>query len=269
MKPKTITLLYFSPTETTRKTLEEIAKGIGTKVGNVIDITKPDIRNQPAPEFSNELVLIGAPVYSGRLPKEAADYFKTITASETPAILVVSYGNRAFEDALLELKDITAANGFIPLAGAAFIGEHSFCNDTFSIAPNRPDKEDLSKAFAFGKDITNLLRRIERPSDVDPVDVPGNFPYKESVARGPFEFIAVTDDCDSCGICLPACPKEAIDEADAYSTIDEKCIHCCACIKVCPKHARVMKDSPLKDIAKWLSENFSKRKEPELFFAVE
>ena len=67
-------LLYFSPTSTTQTIIKEIAKGIGKDGLSVIDITKSEIRNRPVPEFTNDLVLIGAPVYGGRLPKEAADY---------------------------------------------------------------------------------------------------------------------------------------------------------------------------------------------------
>mgnify|MGYP005623976701 FL=1 len=101
MSPENTTLVYFSPTSTTHTILKEIARGIGKEICAVIDITKPEIRNQNAPEFNNDLVLIGAPVYGGRLPKDAADYFKTIKASGSLAVLIALYGNREFEDALL------------------------------------------------------------------------------------------------------------------------------------------------------------------------
>ena len=267
MNPENTSLLYFSPTATTRTILEEIAKGIGKDISAVIDITRPEIRTRKAPGFADGLVLIGAPVYGGRLPKDAAKYFKTIRASGSPAVIVVVYGNREFEDALLELKDIVVDDGFFPLAAGAFIGEHSFANNEFLIARNRPDENDLEKAFLFGKQIAGLLNPDKNPPDLIPVDVPGNFPYKESMSLGPFQFIDVTDDCDDCGICITVCPENAIDEADTYSTIDEHCIYCCSCIKACPPQARILKDSPIKDKAKWLSENCARRKEPQIFLA--
>ncbi len=269
MKPGTVTLLYFSPTGTTRTILERIASSIRIPVGQAIDMTRPDVRNQAPFEFSNELVIIGSPVYSGRLPEDVSRYLKTTTAFETPAVLVVVYGNRAFDDALLELRDITVANGFIPVAGAAFIGEHSFCHGNFKIAAGRPDETDLEQAHAFGKEIKNLMRRTEQPTDLVPVDVPGSFPYKTKPVMEPFSFIQVTDDCDGCGICLEACPENAIDEKNGYATVDESCIHCCACIKACPLDARVMKDSPILEIAKKLTRNCVERKMPETFFAVD
>ena len=268
MKFENISLIYFSPTSTTRIVLEEIAKGFGKEVPAVIDITKPEIRNQPAPGFENNVVLIGAPVYAGRVAKDAADYFKTINGSGSLAIIVVLYGNREFEDAMLELKNIVSDSGFIPFAAGAFIGEHSFSNNEFLIAQNRPDEDDLEKAFLFGKQIGTLLNTVENPADIIPVQVPGNFPYKKGMMSSS-SFINVTKACDDCGICVTACPKNAIDESNAYSTIDEDCIFCCACIKACPPHARILKDGPIKDKAKWLSENCAKRKEPRTYLAGE
>jgi ferredoxin len=278
MKSENLSLIYFSPTSTTGIVLEEIARGIGQESPVIIDITRPAIRNQPAPLFEKKVVLMGAPVYAGRIPKDAANYFKTIKGSASLAILVVLYGNREFEDALLELKNIAVDSGFIPFAAGAFIGEHSFSDNEFLIAPNRPDEDDLETAFLFGKQIATLLDGVETVNDVLPLEVPGNFPYKEGMANGSFSFITVTDDCDDCGICVAACPKDAIrdaiDESDAYSTnaystIDEKCIFCCACIKACPQQARILKDGPIKDKAKWLSEHCSQRKEPQTYFSKE
>ena len=267
MNFKNITLIYFSPTGTTQTVLEEIAKGFDKNIEAIIDITKLEIRTKPAPEFKNDLVFLGAPVYAGRIPKDAAEYFKTIKACDSLAVLTVLYGNREFEDALLEMKNISIECGFVPLAGCAFIGEHSFSNDEFSIAENRPDMEDLKKAFFFGKRVADLLNSVENLKDIIPVEVPGNFPYREGMADSNLSFINVTDACDDCGICVEACPKDAIDDTNNYSTIDKDCIFCCACIKACPKDARVMNDGPLKDKTKWLYKNCAKPKDPQLFLA--
>lgn len=265
MKPENLSLVYFSPTSTTRIVMEEIARGMGKEVSEVIDITIPEIRRQTGPVLENKVVLLGAPVYAGRIPKDAAAYFKTIHGSGCLAVLVVVYGNREFEDALLELKDIAVETGCVPFGAGAFIGEHSFSCDEFAIAQNRPDEKDLNSAFLFGKQMADGLKMIHDLKDLTPVQVPGNFPYREGMADTAFKFITVTQDCDECGICVTVCPKKAVDDANFYSTLDEHCIFCCACIKACPQHARMLMEGPIRDKAAWLSENCSQRKEPEIF----
>ncbi len=162
---KKITLIYFSPTKTTETVLRAITQGLaqsmeisGSEI-TAVNVTSPKIRGTMlAPFDDNDIVLLGAPVYSGRLPADAADFFKKLAASNTPAILTVVYGNREYEDALLELKDVASTCGFIPVSGAAFIGEHSFASTDIPVAMNRPDENDLKQAEECGNTTGNLLQ---------------------------------------------------------------------------------------------------------------
>ena len=128
MEVKQVKLIYFSPTGTTQKVLESIAKGITVEDVEHINLTLPEGARPTMPPFSDELVIIGAPVYGGRLPVHAINRFKQLKASKTLAIVIVVYGNREFEDALLELKNLATELGFNPVAAGAFIGEALFCN---------------------------------------------------------------------------------------------------------------------------------------------
>jgi len=268
MNDKGITLIYFSPTGTTRKVLDQIAKGMENDVAETINITAPETRNQPPRAFGeSDIVLIGAPVYAGRIPKDAVDYFKALKASDTPVVLTVVYGNREFEDALLELKDITRDSGFVPAAGAAFIGEHSFSSEDVPIAPGRPNAGDLNQASEFGKKIATQLNGFDRPGEIGDLAVPGNSPYRDGMGDKAFSFIEISDACINCGTCVTACPKEAVDEEKGYTTIDDRCIFCCACIKACPQGARSLMDGPMKDTAKRLHDTCSEPKIPQTFFA--
>jgi ferredoxin len=265
MKLKNFTELYFSPTGTTRKILEAITTGLGEPVKSfTIDITRPEERKLKPSFLNSDLVLIGAPVYSGRLPVDAASYFKRIKADKIPVVLVVVYGNREYEDALVELRDIAVNGGFIPVACGAFIGEHSFSSDDCLIAQNRPDETDLGTAGLFGKKIAQKLLGISGIEGIKDIDIPGNVPYKKSTVIHGLDAIEVTHDCDHCGICVSVCPEEAI-EANGYLTDKEKCIYCCACIKACPVGARRLKPGALKEAARKLSRTCKDRKEPEIF----
>lgn len=130
MDIRSIKPVFFSPTETTAKIVIKIAQGINPDSITGINLTPPGARNQDFGQLKDELAVIGTPVYAGRVPPEAVHRLHRIKGNNTPAAVVVVFGNREYEDALLELKDIAAELGFRPIAGGAFIGEHSYSNET-------------------------------------------------------------------------------------------------------------------------------------------
>ncbi|WP_419657030.1 4Fe-4S ferredoxin iron-sulfur binding domain protein [Desulfosarcina variabilis str. Montpellier] len=256
---------YFSPTGTTRTVIEGIARGIDHSTSEFIDITKPDLRKQPLQASQDDLLVVAVPVYAGRVPAVLQDWLSEINASNTPAVCVVVYGNREYDDALLELKNILEKRGCKPIAGAAFIGEHSFSGPDTPIAVARPDDDDLNHAEAFGRKIKEKLGSLLSADQISELKVPGNFPYKEGMKKITGDFIAVSDECTQCGVCAQFCPVEAIDAEDSSTTDREKCILCCACIKGCPENARTMMAGPVKDIAIRLNKACQDRKEPVFF----
>lgn len=266
MDVKKVKLIYFSATGTTQKILESIAKGITVEDVEHINLTLPEGVHQTIPPFSDELVIIGAPVYGGRLPVDAINRFKQLKASKTLAVLIVLYGNREFEDALLELKNLTIELGFNPVAGGAFIGEHSYATTDLPIANGRPDRQDVQKAMDFGKKIKDKVTALASYDTQMELEIPGRFPYEADGAR-PMAASPVTkeDTCTMCGTCASVCPNAAIAIKESVATKIELCIRCCACIKNCPTGARAMEDDMIEKIATWLYENCSTRKEPKIF----
>ena len=135
MNIDSVNLIYFSPTGTSKKIVEAIARGMRTDTGGQLDLTPPAAKTRAFDELHSGLAIIGAPGYSGRIPIDAIDRLRRIKANDTPAVIVVLYGNREFDDALLELKNLIVDAGFKPVAGSAFIGEHSFSNDDTRLLP--------------------------------------------------------------------------------------------------------------------------------------
>lgn len=258
---KNVNLLYFSPTSTTEKILIHTAKAI-SDVYKEYNITLPKNRNNNISFGKDDLVIIGVPVYSGRIPSVCEDYFKNVSGENSLAVLIAVYGNREYDDALLEMKYVFESKGFITLAAASFLGEHSF---TDKLAGGRPDNEDLKKAENFGKSVKDKLDMINDISDILPFSVKGNFPYRERKPSNPMPPLT-SDECVSCGICASSCPTGAID-FDDYSKIEaDKCIICCSCVKRCPTGAKSIQAEAYKKACAWLIENFSAvRKEPEIF----
>ncbi len=248
------------------KILEGIADGIGAQTVEHLDLTPPETVSQYYPKIIKTLTLIGVPVYGGRVPAEAVDRLRQVKANDAFSVIVVVYGNRAYEDALLELKNLSLKAGFTPIAGGAFIGEHSFSNQETPIAVRRPDSSDLKKAREFGRMIRKKLDPMQAESgSMPPLTVPGSFPYRERPRPPRIAPITLETLCTTCGTCASVCPTAAITASDVILTNADACIRCCACVKNCPATARVMTDERIQEIRKRLLTNCSVRKEPEIF----
>ncbi len=265
MNIQSLKVVYFSPTGTTKAILQGIAGGINQGPAEFLDITKPEARTHPLSMAEDDLLILGVPVYMGRVPALLENWLQRIRARRTPTVCVVVYGNRAYENALLELQDIVRARGCTPIAGAAYIGEHSFSSSELPTAQGRPDAGDLRQAEAFGRQIGKKLLAAPSLDSLSEAHIPGTRPYGGVTELWDVDFIALSDACTQQGLCAAICPVGAIDPKDAYVMDVEKCISCCACIKGCPQHARTMKDGPVKDAAVRLSTLYKERKEPECF----
>lgn len=256
-------LVFFSPTETTKKISQAIAKGVNAEKVATIDYTRSVARINTPPEFHDGIVILGVPVYYGRVPPIAADFLARLSAKDTPAVLVVLYGNRDYDDALLELNDLAVNSGFKPIAAGAFIGEHSFSSEDIPIAHGRPDPVDIQKAEAFGRQIRGILDSQQNLNDVGELNLPGNRPLR-AIQSLPKLAPETNSACNLCGICAEICPTSSIIMDNPIRTNNDGCILCSACVKACELNARV-NNQMVGSIAKWLHKNCQERKEPAIF----
>ena len=258
--PSSLHLIWFSPTRTSRTTAWAVARGTSIAEIRETDLTygKPD---RPIRVPADALTILAVPVYAGRIPPVALTRLEPLCGSGGPVVTLVIYGNRDYEDALLELTDWATDKNFVPIAGAAFIGEHSYSKPGRPVAAGRPDTEDLRQAENFGRQI---IERLSSPAfpDKPVLEVRGNRPYKARKPQTPQAPDTDNDLCTQCGYCIEICPTQAISLQDEIVSDPSSCIKCCACVKFCPCGARLF-ETPFTD---YLYQNFSARKTPELFF---
>lgn len=230
--------VYFSTSDNSKKTAVAVAGGIAAAVEK-IDITDNAVMPSKTEFAADEIAVFCAPVFSGRIPAVAMKKFFAIKGNGTPAVVLVNYGNREYDDALLEMLDNLTLNGFVPVAAGGFIGQHTFGE----IASGRPNAQDLAEAEEFGKKVAEKLAGVATACEAGEVKVKGNRPYK-AYGKAAFQPLADKELCINCGACAVKCPAAAISLEDPSSAPDpEKCISCFKCIKVCPTAARKM-DTP-------------------------
>ncbi len=272
-----IRVLTFSPTGTSQTIADAIVQELISSLGihieqptlaiEYIPLTTPkDVEEVAIPYSPNTLYICACPVYSGRIAPLAMERLKALNLQRiedhadnpTPVVPIVVYGNRAYDDALIELSDFFEALDFMPIAGGAFIAEHSFSNESMPIAAHRPDQEDMNKIKSFAQGIAQQLLSTNPLVSIASV-FKGNRPYKTPSASAPLAPSVNRALCTECGACVEVCPSGAIKgpfEVDATT-----CIKCCACIKQCPEGARTL-DTPVR---KKLFDLCQIRQEPEIF----
>ena len=243
-------IAHFSPTGGTKKIADAIAAGFHIPVAE-LDLTKAD---STVTLGENDALMAVLPVYAGRVPQISLERLAALKGNGQKAVAVVVYGNREYEDALLETMDALETNGFRVVAAAAFIAEHSIVR---SIAAGRPDAEDKALCRQFAAEV------MAKSDDAPSVQVPGNIPYKElkPAAFHP----AANENCVKCGSCARQCPMGAIPPDDPTLTNNDLCINCMRCVQVCPVRSRALPDAFLNVVTQMLNENAAGYKNPTIF----
>ncbi|MEG1632983.1 MAG: EFR1 family ferrodoxin [Oscillospiraceae bacterium] len=258
MKTEKVTAIYFSPTGGTKAVCEEIAAKLAGGAVESMDLT---VEAQSAAFGAQDVVVIAAPVFGGRVPSPTRDRLAALSAEGSPAIVVAVYGNRAYEDALLELKSLAESRGFKVVAAGAFIARHSIMPE---YGAGRPDASDKAIMARFAESVRQKLADAAEAAALPEISVPGNRPYRKFDGL-PMNPTANKLKCGKCGKCAQNCPVGAIPLADPLKTDAKKCITCMRCASLCPHYARCINPALLIVAKAKLKKECSERKEPEMF----
>lgn len=222
-----------------------------------IDLTKPETDYGAYSFGPEDLCLIGVPSFGGRMPGTALERLKKMQGNSAKAVMVVTYGNRAYDDTLLELKEELCASGFRAIGALAAVTEHSIMHQ---FGAGRPDQEDQKELKAFAAQIKEKLKHQDGGTKLE---VPGNQPYREYHGV-PFKPKAGKK-CRKCGICAKQCPVLAIPKDHPESVDADRCISCMRCVSVCPEQARDLSRAVLLVASGKMKKACSGRKPNELF----
>ena len=273
MKITKVKAVYYSATGNTSRVITAIAERIAEKLGvsvEIDDYTLPENRKEVKTYGSTELVVFGTPVYAGRVPNKMLPVVQNNFKGEGAlAVPVVTFGNRNFDNGLIELRNELENNGFHTIAGAGVATGHVFSD---GIAPGRPDAKDMEILMKFADDVAEKAEKLtEIPA---PIAVRGDDPvgayYTPLGTDGkPAVFLKAkpltrTELCDGCGICAAVCPMGSISAEDP-TVVSGICIKCQACVKKCPKGAKYFEDPAFLSHVSMLEQNYTRRAEPEVF----
>jgi ferredoxin len=245
--------IYFSPSSTTKKVVEQIASNFSNKKETY------DLLNfNSQKEFSSDdIAIVGMPVFAGRIPKSGRERLAKLKGDNTKAIAVVNYGNAHVSDALLELVDLLKENNFDVIAAASTVSHHSIFS---GVAVGRPDESDIEKINEFGK---KCQEKIESGESLES-EIPGNRPYTD-YKQLPFVISCDEMLCAFCYDCVSICPEKAIPDDDPIDTDLDLCSRCTACIHICPEDARMFSGEAFETKKPAFEQANSERKEPEFY----
>ena len=275
MKIRTVQGVYFSATGTTERVVTCVAKAAAMVAGaeyKSFSFSLPLAREQLL-EFTNEdLVVIGIPTYAGRVPNLLLPFIREkILGNGALATPVTLFGNRNFDDALIELRDILQGNGFYTISAGAFVGEHSFST---ILGADRPDDEDMALAAKLGEETAKKIQHMYSPP-AEAIPVKGEVPlrpyYTPRDRHGnPINILKVKpktniSKCVKCGLCAAVCTMGSIDPDDV-SSVTGICVKCNACTKKCPAQAKYFDDEGYNYHRSELEEIYGDRACVELFY---
>jgi ferredoxin len=226
---KLLKLVYFSPTDTTKNVLYKVASDLGIQINEEFNLTNFEYCNFEHTFNENDLIILGSPVYGARVPKTAKNRFNGLRGQNTNIILILTYGDVHYGDALIEFYQIMKNKGFSIIGMGIFVTRHNVIK---CIGINRPDENDFLELKLFCKKLIKNIK--ENKYIINKIETKKIFGKNNKLPIKPIG----NRNCKNCGLCIKLCPENAIEQKNPRKTIKGKCICCMRCVKFCPYKAR-------------------------------
>ena len=267
---------YFSPTGGTLQVAQHLGDRLGALLGAEVEYhsyTLPRERETLPQVEAGDVVVWATPVYAGRIPNKTLDYVRrALHADGNPAVALVTFGNRAYDNALAELVGLMEEGGMRPVGATAMVTRHAFSE---TLGAGRPNEEDLAELDRFAAQVVEKLSTFS--SHLSTIDVPGEVHPERYYAplktnNAPAGFLKAKPSCNSglCtrwGECQEICPMGSIGEQDGLPAFDGICIKCQACRRHCPTGAIAFTDPEYLSHVAMIERTFAAPKQAEFFVA--
>ena len=272
-----IAAISFSPTGRTETLVREFGKQLAQRFheeGVTLDFhsfTLP--KDQDTLHFfgPHTLVVFGIPTYAGRIPNKALPFVQKLFSGDpdrkTPAVALVTFGNRSYDSSLTELRDELEKKDFLVFAAGAFAAPHAFA----AIGREHPTEEDRAR---FRELLDRTEARLRSGKPLEQVVIKGDAPvapyYIPLGEDGqPAKFLKAkpkTDltRCDHCGKCAKVCPMGSINP-DNTDEVPGICIKCQSCIQYCPQGAKYFDDPRFLSHKAMLEKSYQRTAGSEVF----
>lgn len=274
-----IKVCYFSPTGGTL----QVAKHFAVFLAEILQVeveyhsyTLLKEREEMLTFDADDIIFWATPVYAGRIPNKTLDYVRnSLIGDGNMSVALVTFGNRAYDNALAELVGLMEDGGMYPIGAAAMVTRHVF-SDT--LGASRPNNDDIAALEDFANRVAEKIQSFSNEK-IPVLKVPGEShpdkyytPLKST--NVPASFLKAKPSCDSerctrCGKCLELCPMGSIELDGGLLMFSGICIKCQACRLSCPTEAIAFTDPDYHSHIKMIEQTFASPKQPEFFIAEE
>ena len=224
-----VNIIYFSATGTTKEFLHKMAHEMGFSIDKEFDLTNYEYKDFKHTFEKNDIILLGCPVFGARIPEPAKNRFTGLKGNNSKIVLILTYGDVHYDEALIEIYEIMKNNGFDIIGMGAFVSRHSVIKSVGIRRPNNHDNETIK--YFCKKIVGKLNENIKQNIEIIHSKLFGKYKKLPIKPKG-------NKKCKECGLCNKLCPVNSIDSRNPRKTNKEKCICCMRCVKYCPYNAR-------------------------------